>query len=73
MFFSFLFLQGLPVTCEVSPHHLFLTERDVKQMGDRKSRVKPALVTEEDQRALWENLDIIDCFATDHGSYFVLE
>ena len=71
MFFSF--LQGLPVTCEVSPHHLFLSERDVKQMGERKSRVKPVLVTEEDQRALWENLDIIDCFATDHGSYFGLE
>lgn len=33
--------------------------------------MKPNLVTEEDQCALWENLDIIDCFATDHGGYLI--
>ena len=27
------------------------------------------LVTEEDRQALWDNIDIIDCFATDHGKY----
>ncbi|XP_034240119.1 CAD protein [Thrips palmi] len=65
--------KGLPVTCEVSPHHLFLTENDVKHLGEKKSRVKPNLVTEEDQRALWENMDIIDCFATDHAPHTIEE
>jgi len=32
--------------------------------------VRPVLGTEEDQQALWDNLDIIDVFATDHGEIF---
>ena len=60
--------SGLPVTCEVAPHHLFLTKDDVTRIGASRVKVCPALVTQEDQDALWENLDIIDCFATDHGS-----
>ena len=58
--------RGLPVTCEVAPHHLFLTEDSLE--GCRiTGEVRPKLVTKEDQDALWENIDIIDCFATDHG------
>jgi carbamoyl-phosphate synthase/aspartate carbamoyltransferase/dihydroorotase len=60
-------VQGLPVTCEVCPHHLFLSQKDVDRLGPRKSSVRPVLGTEEDQQALWDNLDIIDVFATDHG------
>lgn len=60
-------VQGLPVTCEVAPHHLFLTENVVERLGDRKIQVRPNLVTEEDRQALWDNLEFIDCFATDHG------
>ena len=60
-------LQGLKVTCEVCPHHLFLCEKDINAVGVKRSRVKPPLVTEEDQKALWENMDVIDVFATDHG------
>ena len=59
--------KGFPVTCEVAPHHLFLTQDDVQKIGPTRGRVKPPLVTAEDQQALWENMDIIDCFATDHG------
>ena len=55
------------MTCEVSPHHLFLTKDDADKIGVKRSGVKPALVTAEDQKALWDNIDIIDCFATDHG------
>ena len=61
--------KGLPVTCEVAPHHLFLTEDDAARIGADRIKVKPPIVTEEDQKALWENMDIIDCFATDHGTY----
>lgn len=61
--------KGIQVTCEVSPHHLFLTEDDADRIGAKRYGVKPPLVTADDQKALWDNLDIIDCFATDHGKY----
>lgn len=57
----------LKVTCEVSPHHLFLTEDNEAKIGVGRSRVRPCLVSELDRQTLWENMDIIDCFATDHG------
>ena len=60
-------MMGLPVTCEVTPHHLFLTVDDFETLGPKKSEVRPRLATREDQRALWDNLSVIDCFATDHG------
>lgn len=59
--------KGIQVTCEVAPHHLFLCEENVPQIGDGRAQVRPMLGTNEDMEALWENLDIIDCFATDHG------
>ena len=60
--------MGLPVTCEVSPHHLFLTIEDLERLGQSKGQVRPRLASPEDQQALWDNLEYIDCFATDHGS-----
>lgn len=60
--------RGLQITCEVAPHHLFLTSDDLSTIGQGYGQVKPALVTKEDQQALWDNMDIIDCFATDHGN-----
>ena len=59
--------NGLKITCEVAPHHLFLTKDDVDKIGSTRIKVKPELCSMEDQNALWENMDIIDCFATDHG------
>lgn len=59
--------RGMPVTCEVTPHHLFLTAADANLMGSGRGEVRPSLVTPEDQQALWDNMDFIDCFATDHG------
>ena len=55
------------MTCEVAPHHLFLTAKDREERLGSRGRVCPALVTQDDQDSLWENMDIIDCFATDHG------
>lgn len=60
----------MAVTCEVAPHHLFLTEDDADRIGRSWIKVKPAIVTKEDQNALWDNMDYIDCFATDHGKDF---
>ena len=41
--------------------------KDAVRLGGGKGEVRPCLVTAEDQEALWENMDIIDSFATDHG------
>lgn len=65
--------KGLNITCEVCPHHLFLTTEDIKTLGSGKSQVRPVLMTSEDQKALWENLHIIDCFATDHAPHTLKE
>lgn len=62
--------QCLPVTCEVCPHHLFLSQKDLDRLGPKKGSVRPILGTEEDQQALWDNLDVIDVFATDHGEIY---
>lgn len=56
--------RKLPVTCEVCPHHLFLS---TEKFTGLRSNVRPPLRTEADRQALWANMDIIDCFATDHG------
>jgi carbamoyl-phosphate synthase/aspartate carbamoyltransferase/dihydroorotase len=65
--------KGLPVTCEVAPHHLFLSEADFAANGGKLSggrgEVRPRLATPEDQQALWDNLEVIDCFATDHAPH----
>jgi dihydroorotase len=60
--------SGADLTCEVAPHHLFLTEADAQHLGPY-GYVKPPLATEADQAALWANLDIIDCIATDHAPH----
>lgn len=59
------------MTCEVAPHHLFLCEDNVSVLGDGRAQVRPMLGTREDMETLWENLDIIDCFATDHGKDWI--
>ena len=61
--------RGLPITCEVTPHHLLFTTNDLEQIGQSKGQVRPMLTSEEDRQALWENLSVIDCFASDHGSF----
>ncbi|XP_069114104.1 multifunctional protein CAD-like isoform X2 [Argopecten irradians] len=65
--------KGLAVTCEVAPHHLFLTSDDLDRIGQRRGQVKPEVSSKEDQQALWDNMDIIDCFATDHAPHTVEE
>jgi carbamoyl-phosphate synthase/aspartate carbamoyltransferase/dihydroorotase len=61
--------KGLQVTCEVAPHHLFLTDADIPRIGPGRSEVRPRLASASDQDALWKNLDVIDCFATDHAPH----
>ncbi|NXX54588.1 PYR1 protein, partial [Scopus umbretta] len=65
--------KGIPVTCEVAPHHLFLCRDDLGRLGEGRAAVRPALGTRQDVEALWENMDTIDCFATDHAPHTLEE
>jgi carbamoyl-phosphate synthase/aspartate carbamoyltransferase/dihydroorotase len=38
-----------------------------------RKEVRPRLATQSDVEALWENLDVIDCFATDHAPHTLEE
>jgi dihydroorotase len=60
--------SGAALTCEVAPHHLFLTEADAQRLGSYGA-MKPPLATEADRAALWDNLDAVDCIATDHAPH----
>lgn len=55
------------MTCEVAPHHLFLSCDDLERLGPGKGEVRPELGSRQDVEALWENMAVIDCFASDHG------
>jgi dihydroorotase len=62
----------LQVTCEATPHHLFLTETAVEETGyDTRTKVNPPLRSEEDRQALLGALDdgTIDAIATDHAPH----
>jgi len=66
--------RGLPVTCEVTPHHLLLTDAAV--IGyDTACKVNPPLREEEDAAVLREALadGTIDAVATDHAPHSPLE
>lgn len=65
--------KGIQVTCEVAPHHLFLCQDDIGRIGEGRAQVRPMLGTREDLEALWENMDTIDCFATDHAPHTMEE
>jgi len=64
--------EGLNVTAEVTPHHLLLTDRMVKNSGySTNTKVNPPLRAERDRQALWEGLldGTIDAIASDHAPH----
>lgn len=63
---------GQEVTCEVTPHHLYLTQADLPRLGPL-GQMKPPLAAEADRQALWDNLDVVDCIATDHAPHTLAE
>jgi dihydroorotase-like cyclic amidohydrolase len=64
--------QGAAVTCEVTPHHLYLTKVDARRLGPLGD-MRPTLGTMADRDALWANLDIVDCIASDHAPHTLKE
>lgn len=66
-------MRGLPVTCEVTPHHLFMSEADYQRLGPLGD-MRPVLGTPDDVAALWEHLpETVDCIATDHAPHTLAE
>ena len=66
--------RGLLVTCEVTPHHLALSDEACARY-DTRTKVMPPLRTAADQEALLEGLadGTIDCIATDHAPHSPVE
>lgn len=66
--------EGLPVTCEVTPHHLLLTEEAIVDY-DTNFKVNPPLRTQKDIDALKQAIaeGLIDALATDHAPHLQSE
>ena len=66
--------DGLPVTCEVTPHHLLLTEEAIADY-DTNFKVNPPLRTPKDIEALKQAVHdgLIDALATDHAPHLQSE
>jgi dihydroorotase len=62
--------KGLPVTCEVTPHHLLLTDDAIADY-DTNYKVNPPLRTEKDVKALQKAVaaGLIDALVTDHAPH----
>lgn len=61
---------GVKLSCEVTPHHLTLTDDAVRSL-DSRFKMNPPLRSEDDRRALIDGLrdGTIDCVATDHAPH----
>ena len=64
--------RGLPVTCEVTPHHLLLTDAAVAETGfSTHAKMNPPLRSEADRQALLAGLadGTVDAIADDHAPH----
>ena len=66
--------KGLPVTCEVAPHHFTLTDEAVRGY-DTNTKMSPPLRAIEDVEAIKEGLrdGTIDIIATDHAPHDITD
>jgi dihydroorotase len=62
--------DGLPVTCEVAPHHFALNETAVEGYNT-SAKMNPPLRAEVDRVAMLEGIldGSVDCLATDHAPH----
>jgi len=62
--------DGLPITAEVTPHHIALTEDDIIGYNTH-FKMNPPLRTREDQKMIIQGLKkgVIDAIATDHAPH----
>jgi dihydroorotase len=66
--------KNVAVTCEVTPHHLFLTTDDYASLGTF-AKMNPPLRSSEHQQALWNGISdgTVDCISTDHAPHTIEE
>jgi len=62
--------KKIKITAGVTPHHLFLIDKDIKKLGSF-GLMKPPLGTKKNRDALWEGLwdKTIDIIETDHAPH----
>lgn len=68
--------RGLNVTCEVTPHHFALSDKDVYESGyNTNFKMAPPLRSQTDVEAILEGLrdGTIDAIATDHAPHHANE
>jgi dihydroorotase len=63
-------LRKSNASCDVTPHHLFLTEKELEKQGNF-AKMNPPLRSFEDVEALWQGINegVINCVATDHAPH----
>jgi dihydroorotase len=66
--------ESLPITCEMAPHHLLLTEECCAEY-DTNYKVNPPLRSEKDVEALKQAVaeGLVDALATDHAPHLQSE
>ncbi len=62
---------GVKISAEASPHHLCLTDEEVRSLDPQRFKMNPPLREEGDRQALIEGLrdGTIECVATDHAPH----
>ncbi|HMC49911.1 MAG TPA: dihydroorotase [Solirubrobacterales bacterium] len=62
---------GVQISCEASPHHLCLTDEEVRSLDPQRFKMNPPLRSEGDRLALIAGLQdgTIECIATDHAPH----
>lgn len=64
--------KGFDVTCGVTAHHLFLSEKHFQEYG-AFAMMRPPLMPQSDIDFLWEHLDAIDMLESDHAPHTLKE
>lgn len=66
--------SGVPVTCEVTPHHLLLSSDDMKRIGTL-ALTMPPVRQRSHMNALWDGIkrNIVDFVGSDHAPHTIAE
>ena len=67
--------EGVCVTCEATPHHMFLTEDDIDETYNTALKVNPPLRTQADAEAIRQGVidGTVDAIVTDHAPHAAWE